>query len=152
MTRAELDTSYAAAAGRARYLIERRLADARAHAAAGSPADAIARLDELAESLRVHLNDRRAAFWREAVGQAHAGSEHVARVTPILGRDQHADLHSTIQSAKAALRSEHISGSDPDRLRHWEQTHAAAIGRQINVSLSNAQAALHAAAEVVLNQ
>jgi hypothetical protein len=152
MTRAELDTSFAAAAGRAKYLIERRLADARAHSQIGEKAEAIARLDELTGTLSAHLHDRRTAFVRAALGQTHAGAEHAARVTPILGRDQHADLWNTVKAAKAALRSEHLSGSDPERLRHWEQTHAAAIGRNVNVALSNAQTALNAAAEVILNQ
>lgn len=152
MKRSDIDTSFAAAAGRARYLIGRRLAAARAHSQIGEKAEAIGSLDDLTEALCSHLNDRRTAFVRAALGQTHAATEHVARFTPILGRDQYADLRNTIQSTKSALRSEHISGSDAGRLRHWEQTHAAAIGRQITMSLSNAQAALHAASEVVLNQ
>jgi hypothetical protein len=152
MKRAELDTSFAAAAGRARSLIGLRLADARAHALAGSQADAIARLDELSEALSAHLSDRRTAFVRAAVGQPHAGLEHVARTTAILGRDQQADVRNYVKTAKMLLRSELMAGGDPERLRHWEQAHASAIGHGVTLALSNAQIALEAAAVVLLNE
>jgi len=152
-TRDSLDASYAASAGRARRLIERRLADARAHARIGGQADALARLDELAAGLRAHLADSRTGFYRAAAGgPGHPRAEHVAREAKILGRDQHADLFDVIKEAKAGLRSLMVFGGDADQLRHWEGTHAAAITRQIEGSLSNSQMALTSALQAILEQ
>ena len=59
---------------RADGLIDRRLADARQHAAAGSLPTATARIWELAGQLNRHIGDARAHFYRSAfVQHARAG-------------------------------------------------------------------------------
>jgi hypothetical protein len=148
-----LDVAFSRAADSARRLIDKRLADARAHAQLGRKAEAYARLDELTENLCRHLNESRTGFCRSALGYEHAKTEHIARVTPILGRDQHADLRATVAEAKAGLRGLLIGAvPEPYRVTHWEKTHGAAISRQISGALSNSQMAITTGLQTVLNQ
>jgi hypothetical protein len=157
MTPEALDVAFKASAGTARRLIDRRLADARAHAQLGRTAAAIERLDELGAALGAHLRDARQGFHAAALDGSglvpDRASVHVARNAKILGRDQALDLVTAIKDAKAGLRGLLIGGApEPHRLVHWEAAHGSKIEQQITGSLSNSQMAIHHAMMAVLSQ
>ncbi len=106
---------------RAARLIERRLDDARAHAADGQIPTATRRLTELARVLSQTVSDARASFYRQAfqqhtragldpdvhrfgLGPDHEG-ELAARSAPILGRVYGNELLDVIADAQAAMTS-----------------------------------------------
>ena len=134
----ELLTALRPALERAEGLIERRLEDARAHAAAGSLPTAENRLKELTVSLNRHIGEARAHFYRAAFGQhgrigldpdVHrldlgptAEGEAAARRAAIMGRDYTIDLLDFVCDARAGLQSATLAGGG-DYLDAWQLEH-----------------------------
>jgi hypothetical protein len=150
---------------RAARLVERRLDDARMHAAAGREATAKARLVELYGSLVRHVSDARGHFYRESfnqhqragldpdihelsVGPTHDG-ELAARNTPILGRPYDRDLLDLVEDADRALTSATLAGGG-EFLTNWSTTHRDRLVGRANRELSDAQMAIFEAVGEVL--
>lgn len=158
---------------RARGMVDRRFADARAHAAGGRLEDAQSRLDELTRSLSGHISDARATFYRDAFKwhRSHldpeihlmdelpyADGEAVARLVKIGGRDAYADLGHLVDKAKHALAVAHAAADDhrvqPDLrdtiLSAWEVTNRDGVHHFARSTLSDSAVAIHQAVGRIL--
>jgi hypothetical protein len=151
-------------ADRAARLVERRLDDARLHAAAGSPSVAKARLVELYGSLVRHVSDARGHFYRDSftkhrldfdpeihdasVAPSHDG-ELAARNTPILGRPYERDLLDLVEDADRALVSATLAGGGTF-FENWSTTHRDRIVSRASRELSDAQMAIFEAVGEIL--
>ena len=150
-------------AARAASLVERRIADARMHAAAGSAAVATFRLDELHSSIVGHISDARGAFYRDAFRQHRPldpavhlvdmrGSPHgeaAARSARILGRSYDLDIRDLIEDAKAGLQTAMMADGG-HWLANWATDHAERIAARAVGELSDSQIAIFEAVGQVL--
>ena len=123
---------------RAEGLVDRRLADARAHAAAGSLPTAENRLRELTGSLNRHVGDARAiSTGRPSASTAAAASTPTSTSSgwhrprkgrrrrdgrPIMGRDYTIDLVDLVGDAQAGLQSAALAGGG-EYLDAWQLGH-----------------------------
>jgi hypothetical protein len=149
---------------RATSIVERRIADARMHAAAGSLPTADARLGELYGSLARHVSDARGHFYRVSFayhrsaldGTIHrieifpsADGELGARNARILGRSYDLDFRSLVDDAKAGLVSAVLAGGG-DYLGNWSIDHRDRIVARATQELSDSQIAIFEAVGQVL--
>jgi len=152
---------------RAAAVIERRIADARVHAAAGELPTAVRRLAELHGSLTQHVSDGRAAFYRQAfrqhpidpdVHQLGLGPDHhgelAARSAQILGRHYRDELLDLVSEAQASLTSAALADEtglhDGSFLASWQQQHRNRLAAVTAAQLSNAQIAIFEAVGQIL--
>jgi hypothetical protein len=153
---------------RAAGLVQRRIEDARQHAAVGSLLTAEARLLDLLGSLTRHVSDARGHFYKQSfnmhgnagldpavhqIGLWHtAEGEAVARTVPILGRSY--QVHDLVKDARAALQSaglaEQSSGPDAPYLENWAAEHGERIAARVSGELSNSQIAIFEAVGQIL--
>ena len=135
---------------RAEGLVERRLADARAHAAAGSLPTATRRLRELSGSLVNHIGDARGHFYRSAFGQhTRAGldpdvhqlglaptaeGEAAARKAAVLGRSYVLDVVGLVADAEAGLQSAVLAGGG-DYLEAWADESRGRLASRVRGTL-----------------
>ena len=154
---------------RAAGLVQRRLADAMTHAAAGNLPTAEARLSELYGSLARHVSDARGTFYRQAFRQHQpaldpavhqlglgptADGEAAARDAQIMGRSYDVDFRDLVEDARAALQSaglaEQSSGPDAPYLQNWAAEHSQRITARANRELSDSQIAIFEAVGQIL--
>lgn len=150
---------------RAEGLVERRIADARAHATAGALPTAELRLRELTGSLNRHVADARAHFYRSAFQQhTRAGldadvhqvglgptaeGEAVARRAEIMGRNYTIDLVDIVGDAQAGLQSAALAGGD-DYLEAWAGENRDRLVGRVRSELSTSQIAIYQAVGDIL--
>jgi hypothetical protein len=150
---------------RAAGLVERRIADARQHAAAGSLSTATARLRELTGSLTRHVSDSRASFYRQSFARhARAGldpdvhqvgmgptpeGEAAVRNATIMNRDIAFDLVDMVSDAEAALQSAALAGGG-EYLDGWAATTRDRIAARVRTELSDSQMAIYSAVGDIL--
>jgi hypothetical protein len=149
-------------------LIERRLADARAHSEAGWPELARERLDELqggllsaAESAGGLIRDARASFFRQAISHhervmdpaaidpdfpmsVFPEGEHAVRTVAVGGRHEWNQLGALLAEARASLPLRGLS-ADLSGVAHagWENRHREAIQGWTRAVLSDSQMVIH---------
>jgi hypothetical protein len=161
----ELLTALRPRIDRAVGLVERRLEDARAHAAAGSPPTATGRLRELTHSLTRHVSDSRAHFYRSAFAQhARKGldpdvhdlglgptpeGEAAVRKATIMNRDIAFDLVDMVSDAEAGLQSAALAGGG-DFLESWASESRDRIVSRVRTELSDSQIAIFEAVGHIL--
>ena len=150
---------------RAAGMVERRIADARQHAAAGSLPVATARLRELTQQLGRHVSDARAAFYRQSFADhARAGldpdvhdlsmaptpdGEAAARRATILGSNIVFDLVDIVSDAEAGLQSAILAGGG-EFLESWAGTSRDRLDARVRSELSNSQIAIFEAVGQIL--
>ena len=152
---------------RAGRMIERRLDDARAHAAAGQIPTANRRMTELFGSLAGHVADAKGHFYRQAFQQhSRAGldpavhqldlgpdqvGEQAARQAAILGW-KHADqLLDVISDAQASLTSAALADQNGGSfLGGWAEQHRDRLAALTARQLSDAQIAIFEAVGQIL--
>jgi hypothetical protein len=167
----ELRTALRPWTDRAVGVIERRLEDARLHAAAGKLPAGNRRLTELYGSLLQHVSDAKASFYRQAFQQhSRAGldpeihqlglgpdqyGETAARVTPILGStyanqalDAMADVEAALTSATLADQAGGPGGGS--FLQNWADQHRDRLVSLTARELSTAQIAIFEAVGQIL--
>ncbi len=161
----DLDKALLPWTNRAAALVARRVADARAHAQAGSIGDAHSRLDELRDGLLGPrrddpaglLRDARAAFYLAAfaehapldetihqadLGPSDADAEWI-RTAPQLDADW-ARLEAVLTEARGHLsRSAAATGGRADVLAGWEARHRDRLTATTRGMLSDSQMAIH---------
>ena len=147
-------------------MIERRLSDARQYAAAGSLATAHARLSELAVSLKRHISDARAHYYRAAFAQhTRAGldpavhqlglgptaeGEAAARRAGIMGRDYAFDVVDIVSDAQASLVSATLAGGD-QYLDAWSAENGRRLSSRARTELSDSQISIfHAVGQIFI--
>ncbi len=150
---------------RADSLVDRRLADARLHAAAGGLSTAGARLGELRRSLTQHISDARASFYRQSFQQhTRAGldpdvhqvgtgptteGEAAARAAEILGRNYFLEVADIVEDAKASLQSATLAGG-MTHLDNWSEENRGRLVSRVQSELSTSQIAIYEAVGQIL--
>jgi hypothetical protein len=150
---------------RATGMIDRRIADARVHAAAGNLPAAERRLGELTESLTRHLGDARSHFYRSAfVAHRRNGldpaihdtamaptpeGEAASRSAEVLGRNYVHDVLDLVSDAQAGLQSATLAGGR-EYLDGWAREHRDRIESRARSELSNSQIAIFEAVRQIL--
>ena len=150
---------------RAEGLVERRIADARAHAAAGALPTATRRLRELTSSLVNHVGDARAHFYRSAFQQHARGGldpdvhqvglgptaegEAAARKATIMQRSIVFDLVDAMSDAEAGLQSAALAGGG-DYLDAWAGENRDRLVGRVRGELSDSQIAIFEAVGQIL--
>jgi hypothetical protein len=150
---------------RAEGMVDRRIADAKQHAAAGSLPTATARLRELTQSLSRHVSDARASFYRSSFAEhARAGldpdvhqlgvgptpeGEAAARRATIMNRSIVFDLVDLVSDAEAGLQSATLAGGG-DYLETWAGEHRDRIESRVRRELSDSQIAIFHAVGTIL--
>jgi len=140
----------------ARDLIEGRLADARVHAERGSLSAAHGRIDELADGLAELLGNARASFYWDAFRDIRPkldpemhrtdlapdpDGERVARLAPVLGRDQAMDLAVKAEHAHKDLDTS-AQGRMSRDLEVWEVQHRVALRGFAALALNDSKVAI----------
>jgi hypothetical protein len=166
----KLDAALAPYVRLARNIVERRMSDARAHAAADRLDEARARLDEMQDALGgssgVIPRAREQFFVNAFRDQRRALPAHIVRddvmPTPdgleaaveakIGGRDFRYMLETTIEAARHELKTaanaalvceKSVPGMGEAMLVGWEVRHREAIVRHVAGALSDSQVTLH---------
>jgi hypothetical protein len=150
---------------RAAALVDRRFADARAHASAGRTDAAKLRVQELAYGLIRHVADARRTFYHTAFS-AHRGAgldpsvhqldlgptvegENAAAGVPILDRRYDRDFLDLAADASAALESA-VLADEPEFVDLWQAEHSGRFNARAAAELSTAQIAIHHAVGAIL--
>lgn len=148
-------------------IIERRIEDARTHAAADQIQTAGRRISELRNDLADAVEDARGTFYRQAFQQhARAGldpeihqlglgpdheGEIAARLAPILGRAHRPETYEAIQDVSAALTSAALADQNGGSfLQSWADQHRDRLVSLTARQLSDAQIAIFEAVGQIL--
>ena len=150
---------------RAAGMVERRIADAKQHAAAGSLPVATTRLRGPTHSLGRHVSDARASIYRHSFADhARAGldpavhdvsmgptaeGEAAARRATMLGSNIVFELVDIVSDAEAGLQSATLAGGG-EFLESWATETRDRLDSRVRSELSNSQIAIFGAVGTIL--